>query len=74
MKALDYNIKKRKEEEKTTENHTEKYAKLTSQQVESAQQSAQRIPECSTGNADSKHGHPAAEHRAADQSTSEPQL
>jgi hypothetical protein len=24
MKALDYNIKKRKEEEKTTENHTEK--------------------------------------------------
>jgi len=30
--------------------------------------------ENSTGNADSKHGHPAAEHRTADQSTSEPQL
>jgi hypothetical protein len=48
--------------------------KLTSQQLESAQQSAQKIPECNTGNADSKHARPAADHGTADQSTSEPQL
>jgi hypothetical protein len=34
--------------------------KLTSQQLESAQRSAQKIPERNTGNADSKHARPAA--------------
>ncbi len=48
--------------------------KLTSQRLESAQQSARKIPECSTGNADSKHDRPAAGHGTAGQSTSEPQL
>ncbi len=40
----------------------------------SAQQSAQKILECNTGNADSKHARPAVEHKTADQSTPEPQL
>ena len=48
--------------------------KLTSRRLESAQQSARKIPECSTGSADSKHDRPAAKHGTAGQSTSEPQL
>ncbi len=52
----------------------EETMRLTSHKLESAQQSAQKIPEHNTGNADSKHARPAAEHKSADQSTPEPQL
>ena len=48
--------------------------KLTSQQLESAQQSAQKTPEYNTGNVDSKHARLAARHNTADQPTPEPQL
>jgi hypothetical protein len=48
--------------------------KLTSQQLESAQQSAQKTPEYNTGNVDSKHARPAARHNTAGQPTPEPQL
>jgi hypothetical protein len=47
---------------------------LTSQQLESAQQSAQKTPEYNTGNVDSKHARPAARHNTAGQPTPEPQL
>ena len=53
---------------------SENKKELTSQQLESAQQSAQKIPECSTGNAGSKHARQAEERKTADQSTSETQL
>ena len=72
------NSSKKKRNWKTAERiNTEKQKikrKLTSQQLESAQQSAQKIPECSTGNAGSKHARQAEERKTADQSTSETQL
>jgi hypothetical protein len=48
--------------------------RLTSQQPESAQYPAQRLPEHSTGNADLAHDRPSEERGTADQSTSEPRL
>ena len=48
--------------------------KLTSQQLESAQQSAQKTPEYNTGSVGSERARLAARHNTADQPTPEPQL
>jgi hypothetical protein len=59
---------------KITDTNTKVELRLTSQQPESAQYPAQRLPEHNTGNDDSTHARPSEERGTADQSTSELKL
>jgi hypothetical protein len=67
-------IQRKRNQKTITDTNTKVQLRLTSQQPESAQYPAQRLPEHNTGNADSTHARPSEERGTADQSTSEPRL